>query len=366
MPWALSYISPNLKMDVKDFNWEMQTYGIRFILASEEPLQLNGSIGPEFKVNGLTFANEGDFQISDSSGSELEVDGTLKLLNGGIDYLGNRLRLDQDAKNIVVFSSETNKGIYLDINTLYSVTDIVRNLKVDNTLNNMNNFQEGKITLSNVDDFGKGRVIVKLQGNLQQDKLEDFTEILNDDILSIYHNFGSSEDALEDVVFFNVIGKLATNPILIFRNISKSFSSTDLDHNSPTNILESGQGFSASEVDSEGIFQDFLSALGQKTTLLLLPTSSLSTELVFDINSSLSLSYISYPDSGRGLETEYGLDFHLSPTITATFRTNQDRDWKAALGFCIDCGRDSGTRKNVESTIDAQIWRLLRDPGWHP
>ena len=317
-----------LQVDFDDFDLALEAFRGHFTFANEEPFQISGSIGPTLKVNSLVFANAGDSQLTDSVKSELKVDGKIKLLKGEIDYLGLLLGLDQNAENVVIFSSkendDVNKGIYLDVAMWSPVIAIAKDTYLAN----------GEIdhTLKNKDSFGKGRVVATVKGDLQQDQLKYLSklEFFFSDIFEIEHNLGLSEDRLANLFAFDISGKVLGDSI--FMAFRKPSSSTHLDHNSPTNILKNALG-----------------TLDQKTTFALLPTSllpggdsdgikaasedTLSMELLFNISSRLSLSAVSHLDSGGDLDTSYGLDFHLSPIITATFGADRDRNWEAALGF---------------------------------
>lgn len=304
----------NLQVEFSDVELQVPPYA-NFTLASEGDLQLNGFIGPKLKVDGL-----------------------VKLSKGQLSYLGTSFSLDQSAKNIIRFSSDSDMGIfpYLDVSMWSPVTEIAKKQYLaNNEANDIGN---------NIGNIGKGKVVGVIQGQFTQEHLDKLTEspLLNsryfdeflDKVFKIENNLGLSQDELARLFTIDVFGRAVGHSVFrVVRNPSQNLDSlARLEPHSQTNLQE--------RVNN---------TLRQNTSVSLLPTLPLSStalnniratsedaasmELILDINSRLSLSLISNLEDHGDLETSYGLDFHPSPITTATFGVNRDGNWESTLGF---------------------------------
>ena len=304
----------NLQVEFSDVELQAPPYA-NFTLASEGDLQLNGFIGPKLKVDGL-----------------------MKLSKGQLGHLGTSFSLDQNVKNIIRFSSDSDMGIfpYLDISMWSPVAEIAKKQYLTNN--------EANDIGNNIGNIGKGKVVGVIQGQFTQEnwnKLKEnplsdsryFDEFF-DKILKIENNLGLSEDELARLFAIDALGRAVGHSVFrVARN--------------PLQNLDS---LARPESHSQTNFQERINnILHQNTNVLLLPTLPLSStslnniratsedavsmELILDINSRLSLSLISNLEDHENLETSYGLDFHPSPITTATFGINRDGNWEGTLGF---------------------------------
>ena len=284
----------------------------------------------------FTLASEGNFQLNGFIGPELEIDGLVKLSKGQLSYLGISFSLDQNAKNVVRFSSDIGTLPYLDVSMWSSVTEIAKSQYLVNS--------EANDTDNNIDNLGKGKVIAVVQGQFTQEHLDKLTQnpLLNsqyfdeflDEILTIENNLGLSKDELARLFPIDAFGKAIGYSI--FRGVGNPSQNPDslprLDPHSQTTLQ--------ARINN---------TLRQNTTVSLLPSLPLSStalnniratsedamsmELMFNINSRLGLSLISHLEDHGNLETSYGLDFHLSPITTTTFGINREGSWESTLGF---------------------------------
>ena len=262
----------------------------------------------------------------------------MRLSKGQLGYLGTSFSLDQSAKNLIRFSSDSDMGIfpYLDISMWSPVTEIAKKqYLVNKKANDIGN---------NIGNIGKGKVVGVIQGQFTQEHLDKLTQgpLSNsryfdeflDKIFKIENNLGLSQDELARLFTIDAFGRAVGHSV--FRVVSNPSQNPDssarLESHSQTNLQKR-----------------INNTLRQNTSVSLLPTLPLSTtalnnirttsedavsmELILDVNSRLSLSLISNLENHGDLETSYGLDFHPSPTTTATFGINRDGNWESTLGF---------------------------------
>ncbi len=279
----------------------------------------------------FTLASEGDLQLNGFIGTKLEVDGLVKLSKGQLSYLGTSFSLDQSAKNRILFSSDSDMGIfpYLDVSMWSSVAEIAKRQYLAN--NKANN-------------IGKGKVVGLIQGQFTQEHLDKLTEspLLNnryldeflDKILKIENSLGLSQDELAQLFTIDAFGKAVGHSILrVVSNPSQNLDSlARLELHSQTNLQERinntlRQNISISLLPT---LLPFSTALNNIRTTSEYATSM---ELILDINSRLSLLLTSNLQNHGDLETSYGLDFYPSPITTARFGINRDGNWESTVAF---------------------------------